>query len=194
MADFFIYKENLLYGTPCNAGKSADGRWVSQQLTHPDVYKRQTHTVCALDVKALLKYIQFDDPMAVFDAGVAAYLLNPLKSSYTYDDMAKEYLSGRILPAREELLGKKTVEKAWEESAEGLTAWGCYMAYTALACRKPMCEALHDLSLIHISGNGKSVLQRVFIQRWNVHTIYISFSREKNIQEVYGRKTILYNL
>ncbi|MCI7448547.1 hypothetical protein ACTNES_18060 [Blautia sp. HCP3S3_D9] len=35
MADFFIYKENLLYGIPCNAGKSADGRWVSQQLTHP---------------------------------------------------------------------------------------------------------------------------------------------------------------
>ena len=24
VADFFIYKENLLYGTPCNAGKSAD--------------------------------------------------------------------------------------------------------------------------------------------------------------------------
>lgn len=45
-----------------------------------------------------------------------------------------------------------------------------------------------------ITGNGKSVLQRVFIQRWNVHTIYMSFSREKNIQEVYGRKTILYNL
>ena len=44
------------------------------------------------------------------------------------------------------------------------------------------------------TGNGKSVLQRVFIQRWNVHTIYMSFSREKNIQEVYGRKTILYNL
>ena len=110
----------------------------------------KTHTVCALDVKALLKYIQFDDPMAVFDAGVAAYLLNPLKSSYTYDDMAKEYLSGRILPAREELLGKKTVEKAWEESAEGLTAWGCYMAYTALACRKPMCEALHDTGMWNV--------------------------------------------
>ena len=107
----------------------------------------KTHTICALDVKALLKYIQFDDPMAVFDAGVAAYLLNPLKSSYTYDDMAKEYLNGRILPAREELLGKKTVEKAWEESAEGLTAWACYMAYTALACRKPMCEALHDTGM-----------------------------------------------
>ena len=80
--------------------------------------------VCALDVKALLKHIKSDDPMAVFDAGVAAYLLNPLKSSYTYDDMAKEYLNGRILPAREELLGKKTVEKAWEESAEGRYSMG----------------------------------------------------------------------
>lgn len=106
--------------------------------------------VCALDVKALLKHIKSDDPMAVFDAGVAAYLLNPLKSSYTYDDMAKEYLNGRILPAREELLGKKTVEKAWEESAEGLTAWACYMAYTALACRKPMCEALRDTGMWNV--------------------------------------------
>ena len=106
--------------------------------------------VCALDVKALLKHIKSDDPMAVFDAGVAAYLLNPLKSSYTYDDMAKEYLNGRILPAREELLGKKTVEKAWEESAEGLAAWACYMAYTALACRKPMCEALRDTGMWNV--------------------------------------------
>ena len=106
--------------------------------------------VCALDVKALLKHIKSDDPMAVFDAGVAAYLLNPLKSSYTYDNMAKEYLNGRILPAREELLGKKTVEKAWEESAEGLAAWACYMAYTALACRKPMCEALRDTGMWNV--------------------------------------------
>ena len=82
-------------------------------------------TVCALDVKALLKHIQFDDPMAVFDAGVAAYLLNPLKSSYTYDDMAKEYLNGRILPAREELLRKENSrKKQWEESAGGTYSLG----------------------------------------------------------------------
>ena len=42
------------------------------------------------------------------------------------------------------------MEKAWEESAEGLTAWGCYMAYTALACRKPMCEALHDTGMWNV--------------------------------------------
>jgi len=136
----------------CNAEdtKGSSEKEISDVNADGTLKYNKTHTVCALDVKALLKYIQFDDPMAVFDAGVAAYLLNPLKSSYTYDDMAKEYLNGRILPAREELLGKKTVEKAWEESAEGLTAWGCYMAYTALACRKPMCEALHDTGMWNV--------------------------------------------
>ena len=107
----------------------------------------ETHMICALDVKALLKHISFDDPAAVFDAGVAAYLLNPLKSVYTYDDMAKEYLNGRILPSKEELMGKKTIQKAWEEGTEGLTSWACYMAYTALVCRKSMCDALQETGM-----------------------------------------------
>ena len=106
--------------------------------------------ICALDVKSILKYVKFDDPNAVFDAGVAAYLLNPLKSVYTYDDMAKEYLNGRMLPTKEELLGKKTVEKAWEEGAENLASWACYMAYTALACRTPMCRALKETGMWNV--------------------------------------------
>ena len=110
----------------------------------------ERHVVCALDIKAILKHVTFDDPSAVFDAGVAAYLLNPLKSSYTYDDMAKEYLNGRILPTREELLGKKTAEKAWEESVEGLTFWACYMAYTAFACQMPMCETLRETGMWNV--------------------------------------------
>ena len=80
-----------------------------------------------MDIKAILKYVKVEDSADIFDAGVAAYLLNPLKSSYTYEDMAKEYLNGRLLPAREELLGKMTWEKAWQEGAEGLSAAACYM-------------------------------------------------------------------
>lgn len=114
------------------------------------VSEMESHLICALDVKSILKHITFDDPSAVFDAGVAAYLLNPLKSVYTYDDMAKEYLNGRMLPTREELFGKKTVEKAWEEGAEGLTSLACYMAYTALACRIPMCDALKETGMWNV--------------------------------------------
>ena len=103
--------------------------------------------ICATDVKALLKHLDFDEKTAVFDAGVAAYLLNPLKSVYTYDDMAKEYLNGQMLPTREELLGKDSFAKAWKNESEGLTSLACYQAYTALASRKPMSEALEEAGM-----------------------------------------------
>ena len=101
-----------------------------------------TCKICALDIKTLLKYIKIENSQNVFDAGVAAYLLNPLKSSYTYDDMAKEFLEGMLLPSKEDLLGKTSIEKAWEQGAEGLSKYACYMAYTAFSCKEPMEAAL----------------------------------------------------
>lgn len=106
-----------------------------------------TCKICALDIKALLKHIKIEDSQKVFDAGVAAYLLNPLKSSYTYDDMAKEFLGGILLPSREDLLGKASIEKAWEQGAEGLDRYACYLAYTALACREPMEKTLKETGM-----------------------------------------------
>lgn len=103
--------------------------------------------ICATDVKALLKHLDFDEKTTIFDAGVAAYLLNPLKSVYTYDDMAKEYLTGQMLPTREELLGKDSFAKAWENESEGLTSLACYQAYTAFASRMPMSEALEEAGM-----------------------------------------------
>ncbi len=95
--------------------------------------------VCALDIKAILKHTGLKQ---VFDAGVAAYLLNPLKSGYTYDDMAKEYLGGMLLPSREDLIGKESFEKAWKTENPGLVTFACCMSYVALAGRKPMMQAL----------------------------------------------------
>ena len=56
--------------------------------------------LCAMDIKSVLKHVSLDDPKKVFDAGVAAYLLNPLKSSYSHDDIAKEYLDGMMFPLK----------------------------------------------------------------------------------------------
>lgn len=46
--------------------------------------------------------------------------LNPLKSSYDYDDTAREYLNGMLLPSKEDLLGKETYETAWEKEKRSL--------------------------------------------------------------------------
>ena len=101
-------------------------------------------TVCAMDIKALLKRASLNRNAAIFDCGIAAYLLNPLKSTYTYDELAKDYLDGKLLPAREELLGKTSLKNAWEEGRVELEHLGCYMAYTALSVKKPLEEKLHE--------------------------------------------------
>ena len=111
--------------------------------------------ICAMDIKTVLKHVALTEPTKVFDTGVAAYLLNPLKSSYTYDDIAREYLDGMMLPAKEDLLGKIPLKKAWEDEMEGLGNFACYQAFVPYMARKILLKKLDEtgmrLSLIHIS-------------------------------------------
>ena len=57
------------------------------------------------DLKAVLKVFSFASEDRIFDTSVAAYLLNPLKDSYEYDDIARDYLTLTV-PSRKELLEK----------------------------------------------------------------------------------------
>lgn len=45
------------------------------------------------DLKEMLEYVQTPKVQKCFDCTIAAYLLNPLKSDYTYEDVARERLS-----------------------------------------------------------------------------------------------------
>lgn len=106
-----------------------------------------TTVLCCMDVKSVLKHVKLTETSHVFDTGIGVYLLNPLKSSYTFDDVAKEYLDGKLLPTREDLLGKDSIQKAWEKSSEGLGTYACYVAYTALASRGLIEKALHETEM-----------------------------------------------
>jgi len=65
----------------------------------------------------------------VYDLAIAAYLLNPLKESYFYDDLARDYLS-LILP------GKKELKDSREE--------GIYQALIALKARDAIFSKLKE--------------------------------------------------
>ena len=103
--------------------------------------------LCAMDIKSVLKHVSLDDPKKVFDAGVAAYLLNPLKSSYSHDDIAREYLDGMMLPSKEDLLGKTSLKKAWEEELECLGNYACYQAFVPCMARKVLLEKLDETGM-----------------------------------------------
>ena len=65
----------------------------------------------------------------VYDLAIAAYLLNPLKESYFYDDLARDYLS-LILP------GKKELKDSREE--------GIYQALIALKAKDAIFSKLRE--------------------------------------------------
>ena len=106
--------------------------------------------LCSIDVKSMLKHVGLEDAGHVFDTGVAVYLLNPLKSSYTFDDIAREYLDGALLPTRTDLLGKDSLKAAWEKSSDGLMSYACHLAYTAYATREPIENALKETEMWNV--------------------------------------------
>ena len=77
----------------------------------------QVPVIAVLDLKEILKALDLEERESFFDTGVAAYLLNPLKSTYGYDDLARDFL-GETLPSKAELFGKIPLDNARVMDAE----------------------------------------------------------------------------
>ncbi len=84
--------------------------------------------VSMYDVKRALKFLNFSYRRGLYDAGVAAYLLNPLKDSYDPDDIARDYLDKNI-PSFAEKFGKSKSGELLEEKNDE------YIEYSALVCQ-----------------------------------------------------------
>lgn len=98
------------------------------------------------DIKSLRKKVDITCHKGIFDLTIAAYLLNPLKSEYSYDDVAKEYL-GEQFPSREEIFGSgKHIDLSMEEQ-EKVAQYGAYQAYVSFAAQKPMTKALEETGM-----------------------------------------------
>ena len=102
-------KENV-YSIPCSM--DTDMEALFEKLGEVQASAEQ---FAIFDLKQYLSLIPIRKQERCFDATVAAYLLNPLKSDYTYEDVAREYLDLVI-----------------DEKAEGMIR-SCYEAYTAFA-------------------------------------------------------------
>ena len=75
-------------------------------------------TICVFGLKDLLHALSATDIRSdsLYDLEIMAYLLNPLISRYTFDSVSKDYC-GRILPSKEDLIGKKSVAEALADPA-----------------------------------------------------------------------------
>ncbi len=83
-----------------------------------------------LDLKSQLPYLKMDYDCPVADMGVAGYLLNPLKDTYGYEDLAGDYLDMNV-PSKTDLLGKESLAAALGRGEEQAVTCACYMGYIA---------------------------------------------------------------
>ena len=97
--------------------------------------------VWVLDLKSQLSFMNLGYETVVYDAGVAAYLLNPLKDTYEYDDLARDYL-GLTVPSKADLLKKLTFASAWETAEEDFETCAGYMALVTYQAGEVLMERL----------------------------------------------------
>ena len=94
-------------------GKQADfivcSMFITQELIvsrFMEIYNKNKNLLLITnDLKSLLKLLPLTSEGRVEDTSVAAYLLRPLKDTYGYDDIARDYI-GATVPAKKELIQK----------------------------------------------------------------------------------------
>lgn len=121
------YGQEKIYSIPCD-----------MEVTMDDLFERIRELVRCVehvvmfDLKTYLPVVNITEPAEqkhCFDATVAAYLLNPLKNDYTYEDVAREQLN---------LIIDENVDEVQKS---------CYEAYTAFAAFEPLTKHLQETKM-----------------------------------------------
>ena len=124
------------------AGEELDSDWLAAKAREICM---GTET-WVLNLKEQLPFLGLEEDSLARDAGVAGYLLNPLKDSYGYDDLARDYL-GMTVPSQADLLGKTSLAEAIRGGDEKGTACACYMGYTAFKAAPALKERLRETGM-----------------------------------------------
>ena len=113
--------------------------FISRESDFSDICKTIPDTMISMmDVKKYIKVMNLTEEDRIFDAGLAAYLIDPLAGSYGYDRLSLSFL-GHDFPSEKELIGKKEIT-VFSFDDEDVRKYLAYDAYTAFM----MCQLLPE--------------------------------------------------
>ena len=155
-------KSNGLFAVALSrTGDSGDGRTVyipvggfmtaeylsdrTAELVH--VLHENGKKACFINLKEQLDFLPIAESDGAEDAALMAYLLNPLKDTYQYDDIARDFL-GMLVKSRADIMGKAL----YEESNKTYIC-ACYNAYTAARAYKVLEQRLEDEDMAGLYEN-----------------------------------------
>jgi len=136
-------------------------RYLGEAVSHAG------QTAC-MNVKALLRHFpEIQSTGNLFDAVVAAYLTDPLKSDWAYDSIASAFLK-RTVPSEEELIGKKGLAAAYADGKdEEISRLAAYMAAVALDSAGPLTQKLSALGMEKLFTDVEMPLTRTLASMEN---------------------------
>lgn len=101
--------------------------------------------VAMMEVKEHLSHLTIHETTkSIFDVSLAAYLVNPLKSTYEYDDIARDYKS-MMLPSKKELIDKKhpmVTDGVLSDAGKKIMGYEAYISREAI---QPLSDKLTEL-------------------------------------------------
>lgn len=155
-------KSNGLFAVALSrTGDSGDGRTVyipvggfmtaeylsdrTAELVH--VLHENGKKACFINLKEQLDFLPIAESDEAEDTALMAYLLNPLKDTYQYDDIARDFL-GMLVKSRADIMGKAL----YEESDKAYIC-ACYNAYIAARAYKVLEQRLEDEDMAGLYEN-----------------------------------------
>lgn len=155
-------KSNGLFAVALSrTGDSGDGRTVyipvggfmtaeylsdrTAELVH--VLHENGKKACFINLKEQLDFLPIAESDEAEDTALMAYLLNPLKDTYQYDDIARDFL-GMLVKSRADIMGKAL----YEESDKAYIC-ACYNAYTAARAYKVLEQRLENEDMAGLYEN-----------------------------------------
>ncbi|MCR5271470.1 MAG: DNA polymerase I [Lachnospiraceae bacterium] len=127
----------------------SEGFVTSEYLKDKLVQLAKKVEIYALDLKSIVNALGIGRDNKRFDCSIAAYLLNPLANSYTYDDLAKTYLDKMFL-SESEIIKKATREKAFEDDRENLEKLIANEAYVVYSSKSVLADKLEELDMMDL--------------------------------------------
>lgn len=157
-----------------------------------------------LSLKRQLHFYGFENRGQWFDGEIAAYLLNPLKNAYSYEDLARTFLE-KTFPARSDYLGKADMETGWEEKREQVIKLLGYEACVSFAIVEPIQEELKvqgmdrlfkeiEMPLVFVLAEMEKAGIKVNGQALEEYGAQLTKAIEKLEQEIYQMAGESFNL
>ena len=159
---FLAYEDNQLFGASftfkCTEKSSLyipiqgfinEGYLIGKITDLSKAFSNKKNKLIFLNLKEQLDILKDCEFNMLTDVGLAAYLLNPLKESYSFDELGRDYLK-LSLPTKADILGKLSFKEAAFVNEDALSKYACLSSYVIYNAWETIEDELSNTNMLEL--------------------------------------------